>query len=142
MPCLSHVARILLLEDDGMIALHIETTLVDAGVGEVVYLARIEDALRAIEASSFNAAILDLRIGARGWAYDVAGRLRQKGIPFIFSSGAGEVMENYRDVPLVMKPFSSDQLIAALVDVTTVSAAAVGNSIRAAVTELPQPPQV
>jgi DNA-binding response OmpR family regulator len=142
MPCLSHVARILLLEDDGMIALHIETTLVDAGVGEVVYLARIEDALRAIEASSFNAAILDLRIGARGWAYDVAGRLRQKGVPFIFSSGAGEVMEIYRDVPLVMKPFSSDQLIAALVDVTTVSAAAVGNSIRSAVTELPQPPQV
>jgi DNA-binding response OmpR family regulator len=142
MPCLSHVARLLLLEDDGMIALHIETTLVDAGVGEVVYLARIEDALRAIEVSSFNAAILDLRIGARGWAYDVAGRLRQKGVPFIFSSGAGEVMENYRDVPLVMKPFSSDQLIAALVDVTTVSAAAVANSIRPAVTELPQPPQV
>ena len=115
---LSHIARILLLEDDGMIALDIETTLQDAGAGEILPLTTIEGALRAIDSGTFNAAILDLRIGRDGWAYDVAGRLKQKGVPFIFSSGTSEVPEDFRDVPLVMKPFSSDQLVAALVNVT------------------------
>jgi CheY-like chemotaxis protein len=116
---LSHVSRILLLEDDGIIALDIEATLQDAGASEITSLATIEDALRAVDASIFNAAILDLRIGADGWAYDVAARLKQKGIPFIFSSGSAEVADDYRDVPLVMKPFSSEQLVAALINVTS-----------------------
>lgn len=120
---LSHVSRILLLEDDGLIALDIEATLQDAGAGEVTCLATIEDALRAIDASIFNAAILDLRIGANGWAYDVAGRLKQRGVPFIFSSGTMEIADDYRDVPLVMKPYSSDQLVSALINVTASRAA-------------------
>lgn len=121
---LSHIPRILLLEDDGMIALDIETTLQDAGAREIMSLTTIEGALRAIEGGTFNAAILDLRIGPDGWAYDVAGRLKQKGVPFIFSSGTSEVPDDFRDVPLVMKPFSSDQLVAALLNVTTGRAAA------------------
>lgn len=115
---LSHVPRILLLEDDGLIALDVEATLQDAGAGQVMSLARIEDALMAIDASEFDAAVLDLHLGRSGWTYEVARRLQEKGVPFVFSSGSNEVAEAFRNVPLVMKPFSSDQLVAALVDVT------------------------
>jgi len=115
---LSHIARILVLEDEGLIALDIETALQDAGVAEVVVVSNRNEALRAIEEAVCDAAILDLRIGADGWSYDVAQLLKEKHVPFIFSSGSAEVDDDYRDVPLVPKPFSSDQLVAALIEIT------------------------
>jgi CheY-like chemotaxis protein len=111
---LSHIVRILVLEDEGLIALDIEATLQDAGVSEVVCVPSVAEALRAIDGAEFDAAILDIRIGADGWAYDVARGLKQKGVPFIFSSGSVEIAEPFRDIPLVTKPFSSEQLIEAL----------------------------
>jgi len=116
---LTPLSRILLLEDEGLIALDIETALQDAGVAEVTTVSNVADALGAIDGSMFNAAILDLRLGADSWSYDVARRLREKGTPFIFSSGSADVDDAYRDVPLVAKPFSSDQLVAKLIEVTS-----------------------
>lgn len=116
---LAHIHRILVVEDDGLIALDIETTLQDAGVGEVTSLATVEDALRAVAESSFEAAVVDLHLGRSGWTYDVAARLREKGVPFVLSSGTLEVAEGFRDVPLVMKPFSADQLVTALAKITS-----------------------
>ena len=81
-------------------------------------LRRIEDALLAIDTSVFDAAVLDLHLGRSGWTYEVARRLREKGVPFVFSSGSPDVAEAFKNVPLVLKPFSSDQLVAALIDVT------------------------
>lgn len=116
---LAHIHRILVVEDDGLIALDIETTLQDAGVGEVTSLATVEDALRAVAESSFEAAVVDLHLGRSGWTYDVAARLREKNVPFVLSSGTLEVAEGFRDVPLVMKPFSADQLVTALAKITS-----------------------
>lgn len=115
---LSHMARIMVLEDEGLIALDIESTLLDAGAKEITSVSTVADALAALEAGSFDAAILDLRLGADGWAYEVADSLRARGIPFVFSSGSAEIADGYRDVPLVSKPFTSDQLVAALVGIT------------------------
>jgi CheY-like chemotaxis protein len=116
---LSHIRRVLIVEDDGIIALDIETTLLAAGAGEVTALASVEGALRAVDEVSFDAAVVDLHLGAAGWTYDVAARLKTKGVPFVLSSGTIEVAEGFRDVPMVMKPYSSDQLVAALVIATT-----------------------
>lgn len=113
---LSDVPRVLVVEDDGLIALDIETTLLDAGVAEIVSVATVEDGLLAVEESSFAAAVLDLHLGRNGWTYDIARRLKEKGIPFVLSSGTMEVGGDFSDVPLVLKPFSSEQLVAALID--------------------------
>jgi CheY-like chemotaxis protein len=115
---LSHVPRILLVEDDGLIALDIETTLEAAGATEVTSKSTVEDALLALESPAFDAAVLDLHLGRNGWTYDVAQRLRELGIPFVLSSGTSDIADGFRDVPLVMKPFSSDQLIGALCAIT------------------------
>lgn len=116
---LSHIGRILVLEDEGLIALDIDATLQDAGVGEVLCVPGVADAMRAIDKSTLDAAILDVQLGVDGWAYDVARRLREKGVPFIFSSGSAEIEEAFHDVPLVTKPFSSEQLVEALAGITT-----------------------
>jgi DNA-binding response OmpR family regulator len=115
---LSHLSRVLVLEDEALIALDIEVTLSDAGVGEIVAAMAGEEALSSIDTQQIDAAVLDLHLGRGGWSYDVARRLREKGIPFIFSSGRIDVAEGFNEIPLVMKPFSAEQLVATLLQVT------------------------
>jgi len=115
---LSHLDVVLVVEDEALILLDIEQTLAEADVGQVVAATNVEDALAAIAVRSIDAAVLDLHLGRSGWSYEVAKRLTESGVPFIFSSGTVDVAEGYRDVPLLMKPFSADQLVAALLQVT------------------------
>jgi CheY-like chemotaxis protein len=116
---LSHLSRVLVVEDEALIMLDIESTLQDAGVAEIVATGSSAEALQQIEAGEFDAAVLDLHLGPNNWTYDIARQLMRRGIRFIFSSGTVEYAEGFRDVPLVPKPFSADQLIAALIQVTT-----------------------
>ncbi|MEO8758618.1 MAG: response regulator [Devosia sp.] len=115
---LSHLSRVLVVEDEGLILLDLESSLLDAGVAAVVTAATLDEALLAVDAGQFDAAVLDLHLGRSGWSYEIARRLVQKGVPFIFSSGTVAIADGFREVPLVMKPFSSDQLVAALLQVT------------------------
>lgn len=111
---LSQIPRILILEDEGLIALDIELTLQEAGVSETISVVTVEAALAQIERSPIGAAVIDINIGRSGWSYEVANRLRAKCIPFVFSTGSVEVADGFADVPLVMKPFSARQLVSAL----------------------------
>ena len=118
MPNLSHLPSILIVEDEALILLDLQQTLEDSGATGVVTATSIEEALAAIEARKPDCAVLDLHLGRSGWSYPVAHRLKELGVPFVFSSGTVEVTDGFHDVPLVMKPFSSDQLLAALIQVT------------------------
>ena len=115
---LSHLSRVLVVEDEALIALDIEVTLRDAGVGAIVSAAAVSEALAMIDQEQLDGAVLDLHLGRSGWSYDVAHRLRAKGVPFVFSSGTTDVVEGFDDVPLVAKPFSTGELLAALERVT------------------------
>ncbi|HZY67322.1 MAG TPA: response regulator [Devosia sp.] len=116
---LNHLSRMLVVEDEAIIALDIESTLRDAGVNDIAVTSSEDEALQLIEAGNFDAAVLDLHLGFNSWTYAIARALRAKAVPFIFSSGTVDIADGYADVPLVMKPFSTDQLLAALLQVTT-----------------------
>lgn len=116
---LSHLQRVLALEDEALILLDIEMTLADAGVARVVTASTLDEALAALDTGRFDAAVLDLHIGQSGWSYEVAERLRALDVPFIFSSGTVDVVDGFADVPLLTKPFSSEQLLAALAEATS-----------------------
>jgi CheY-like chemotaxis protein len=113
---LSHIRRLLVVEDEALILLDLEQTLADFGVETVLCAATTEDALAIVDGADLDAAILDLNLGRGGWSYDVAHRLKQKGVPFVFSSGANEIADGFHDVPLVLKPFSSEMLVSTLRD--------------------------
>lgn len=121
---LNHLGRVLVVEDEAIIALDIESTLSDLGVAIVDVTGTYAEAERMIAEQSFDAAVLDMHLGPNDWSYGLARALQAKGVPFIFSSGTVDVAEGFTGVPLVMKPFSTDQLIAALLQVT-VSAPAI-----------------
>ena len=109
----------LVLEDEALILLDLEQTLTDAGVETVLVAATNDDALAIVDGAALDTAILDLNLARGGWSYGVARRLQQKGVPFVFSSGSVEAADGFQDVPLVTKPFSADQLIGALMEVTS-----------------------
>ena len=74
---LAHINVILVAEDEALILLDIEQTLVDAGVKTVISATTVDEALAAIESGAIEAAVLDLHLGRSGWSYDVANRLRE-----------------------------------------------------------------
>jgi CheY-like chemotaxis protein len=78
--------RVLLVEDDALIALDLEASLREFGC-EVAFAApSVEDALAALRAGRPDAALLDLRLRDRR-ATPVAAALAAAGVPFAVVSG-------------------------------------------------------
>ena len=105
--------RILLVEDEILICLLIETILADAGY-EVAVANSIEEALAAVDAGQPAAAILDLNLKGKK-VYPVAEKLAALNIPFIFATGGGgKDIEGFADRPWVGKPFQEVELLVAV----------------------------
>ena len=107
--------RVLVIEDESIIALLIEDMLREMGhqVGEVA--PRMEDARRAAEAGSFDFAIVDVSLHGEP-SYPIADILRARGIPFVFATGYGAdgLDPGHRATPTLQKPFAPEDLRAAL----------------------------
>jgi DNA-binding response OmpR family regulator len=105
--------RILLVEDEILICLLIETILFDAGF-EVVVANTIEEAVDAISQGPLAAAILDLNLKGKK-VYPVAEKLAEIGTPFIFATGGGgRDIEGFPGRPWVGKPFQEAELLDAV----------------------------
>lgn len=102
--------RVLLVEDESLVAMLAEDMLLDLGC-EVVIAMRLEQALRNLQAETFDLAVLDVNLGdAR--SYPVADKLFERCIPFLFATGYGAagVEPAYRTVPVMQKPYQKDDL--------------------------------
>ena len=104
--------RVLLVEDEPLIALDGEAILVSLGVAQVVGARGVADALAALQSETFDAAILDLRLD-RDSSLPVARRLADLGVPFGFLTGfqADAIPEEFKDRPVAPKPFNPDLLL-------------------------------
>ena len=103
--------RILVVEDEMMIALLIEETLQELGCVVVGPVSTLEAALLLAREATLDGAILDVTI--RGGAiYPVAERLRERGIPFVLASGYGDwaLPQAVQDQPRLTKPFTPRDL--------------------------------
>ncbi len=107
--------RVLVVEDESLVAMLIEDMLSDMGYEVVAVAARIEQALETARVIGADLAILDLNLaGQRTDA--VAEILRARGIPFMFATGYGAagVAQEWSHVPVVQKPFQEAELSRAL----------------------------
>lgn len=107
--------RILVVEDEAIVAMLVEDLLDELGCVVVGPAARIEDALRCIESDEIDAAVLDVNLyGER--SYPVADALAARNLPFVFVTGYGQsgLDREYRDRPVVQKPFTLEVLQSAL----------------------------
>jgi CheY-like chemotaxis protein len=107
--------RILVVEDEFLIALDIAGVLEQAGLAVVGPAANVGDALQAIESEVVDGALLDAHLAGESVSC-LADALAARGIPFAFVSGYGRehLPSAYRGVPLVKKPFTGRDLLAAI----------------------------
>jgi DNA-binding LytR/AlgR family response regulator len=103
--------RVLVAEDEPLIALDAESILQSLGVGEVVCVHTLSDGLNAAAATKFSAGLLDLRLGQES-SIPLAQLLAAQKVPFGFLTGyqADAIPPDLKDVPFVAKPFTPLQL--------------------------------
>jgi CheY-like chemotaxis protein len=103
--------RILVVEDEMLIALMIESTLQKLGCIIVGPASRLEQAQRLASEEALDAAILDITIRG-GAVYPVAEQLLARGVPFVIASGYGDwsLPEPLRNQPRLTKPFTEEDV--------------------------------
>ncbi|HYZ48051.1 MAG TPA: response regulator [Sphingomonas sp.] len=105
--------RILVVEDEGPVAMLIEDMLEDMGCTVAGSAASVGEALELIGRGGFDFALLDVNLA--GEKVDPAAELlMRRGVPFAFATGygAGGISQELRDRPVVQKPFSARELAA------------------------------
>jgi DNA-binding response OmpR family regulator len=108
--------RILIVEDDLMIAMLIEDMLADLGHVVAGVAGTVAEGTAMVEAvQSPEAAILDINLGGES-VFPLADTLRARGVPMIFSTGYADagLREADRDSQVLRKPFRIGDLDAAL----------------------------
>ena len=110
--------RILLVEDEVIIAMDLRMSLEEAGA-IVTHAARQSTATSLATERDFDAAILDVNLGRNATCQPIAEALRERGVPFLLHTGdlqdSGELVQRI-GAPIAQKPMSSDDLIVMLFD--------------------------
>ena len=100
--------RVLIVEDESLVAMLLETILEDMGCTPVGPAANIDEgAALARDKAELDAALLDVNVAGRQ-VFPVAQALKARGVPFVFSTGYGEggLPDEWRGQPTIQKPFT------------------------------------
>jgi DNA-binding NtrC family response regulator len=104
--------RILVAEDESLIAMQLEDVLRELGFEVVGPVSTVQDVISSVEKDDIEGALLDVNL--RGEAVlGVLPRLKDRNLPFIITSGydaASLFPPEFRNVPRVVKPFDEDEL--------------------------------
>jgi len=108
--------RILVVEDEMMIAMLVEDMLLELGCSVVGPVHALAEALELARSEpGLDAALLDVNLAGQS-VFPVADALREKGVPAVFSTGYGDA--GLRDIdrgsPVLQKPFRAGDLARAL----------------------------
>ena len=104
--------RILLIEDEPLVSMDMESSLTAAGCEVIGPAGTIEDAKLLVEDADYDAALVDANLA--GYPVDeLATALTQKNCPFAFVTGYGReaLPSGFREAVMLGKPFSQDQLL-------------------------------
>jgi CheY-like chemotaxis protein len=103
--------RVLIVEDESLVAILIEDMLIELGYEIAAVAARVEQAMRYARDLQLDLALLDLNLSGQR-TDEVAGVLSERGVPFVFATGYGVagVTDEWRDVPVLQKPFQIEEL--------------------------------
>lgn len=105
------MGRVLLVEDESIIAMMTEEMLADLGFKVGARAATLYEGLKVALEQLFDLAVLDIDLRGE-FSYPIADVLSERGIPFVFVSACAKlsIAPRFRDVPALDKPFSHDGL--------------------------------
>lgn len=104
--------RILLAEDEGLIAFELERMLTDFGCDVVGPVASVEGVLEHVKRGGFDGALLDINLRGRQ-IFEILPELLRLGLRLIITSGYDDVTlfpPLFRTVPRISKPFNEKEL--------------------------------
>jgi CheY-like chemotaxis protein len=109
--------RMLIVEDEPMVAWVLDDMLNDFGCTVVGTADRIEEALAMIAEEDIDAVVLDVNLRSV-MSYPVADQLLARSIPFVFTTGYARtrLLEAYRALPYLLKPYHRSAMRGALVE--------------------------
>jgi len=107
--------RVLVVEDEYLVAILIQEMLESAGCVVSGPIPRLPEALDAVNHDTYDAAVLDVNLA--GERIDpVAEVLSRRNVPFVFVTGygAGVLSDGFAERPRLCKPFKMADLLATL----------------------------
>jgi PAS domain S-box-containing protein len=106
------VQRILVVEDEALLSMDIEASLVEAGYEVAGPAGTLEKARQVIAEEDFDAALVDANLAGRA-VDDLVVSLTRRNIPFAFVTGYGRdaLPRGFGGAALLSKPFTLEQLL-------------------------------
>ena len=103
--------RVLVVEDEAIVAIFLEEVLEELGHEVAGVVSRLEDAMARANDKDFDLAILDVHLAGVA-VYPLADVLAARHIPFVFTTGLGKdvIPAHLRDRPTLQKPFRAEDL--------------------------------
>jgi len=103
--------KVLIVEDEAIVALHLEDTLTDLGYDVVATAGRVDSATRLASTLPLDLAIVDLNLNGER-TDPVADVLAARGVAIVFATGYGAAAldKRWAGVPTLQKPFQSIEL--------------------------------
>lgn len=108
------IARILIVEDEPLVAFDNETSLSADGYTVVATVDRCADAIAAMDAEPLDLVLTDISLAGERGGLDVARYAATKGLPVLFVSGACPPEAEALGVGHLAKPYNDRTLKAAL----------------------------
>lgn len=108
------IRRILVVEDEPLVAFDNEYSLGDAGYEVVGTVDNLADATALIDAEPIDLVMTDIKLNGDGDGMDVARAAGAKGVPVLFVSGACPAEAHSLGVGCLAKPYSDKVLKATL----------------------------
>lgn len=107
--------RVLVVEDEALVAMLVEDALLDAGAVVIGPVATVVEALALLERELPDVAVLDLNLAGET-STPVADALASRGVPFVVATGYGAdgLPPGHAEVPVLAKPYDPDDLTSAL----------------------------
>jgi CheY-like chemotaxis protein len=107
--------RVLIIEDEALVAMLIEDVLADVGCEVAAIASRFQAAMEKATSLDFDVAILDVNLHGQR-TIPIAEALVDRGKPFIFATGYGatSLPAQLEGVPVLHKPFQRRDLEQAL----------------------------
>jgi len=110
--------RVLVVEDEFLVALEVESALEDLGCSVVGPFAKLAKALDAARSTPLDSAILDINLNGE-MVYPLAEFLTSQKVPFVFITGytASDLPERFRPYRRLQKPLDAVLLRGVFLDI-------------------------
>jgi CheY-like chemotaxis protein len=121
------IQRILIVEDEPLVAFDNEHFLIEAGYEVVATVDELADARRVLDEERVDLVLCDLRLRGEGDGTDVAHYADRKNIPVLYVTGFKPPETGGAAVGCLAKPYTAKMLLSAL---TTLESHLVGKKVK------------